>query len=1048
MNDFPSDVELSAFSNPGNKYRGATFWAWNGKLNPQELRRQIRLMHEMGLGGFFMHARVGLNTVYLSEEWFTCVNACIDEAEKLDMQVWLYDEDRWPSGTAGGIVTSDRRYRARKIVLTELTAEMLESFKPTGDVLAIFTGKVAGRCLYGLRRVKTMKIKLQPEETLLHFQVVTDGGSSWYNGNTYLDTLNPEAVKKFITVTHEEYRKRIGDKFGGRVPGIFTDEPTFGAVCDKLSEHSWSSPWTARMAEIFRARYGYDLISQLPELFYDVEGISSCRVRLHYMDCLTFLFVNAFSCQIGAWCEKNNLRFTGHALWEDTPSRQTYFSGSVMRFYEYMQTPGIDLVTEHRRTYDTVKQMTSVAHQFGRQWRLTETYGCTGWDFPFSGHKALCDWQAALGTNLRCLHLAWYTMAAEAKRDYPASISYQSPWYREYRHVEDYFARIHYLMSRGREVRDLLVIHPVESTWTMIGKNWMTDKNVIAGDRKLMRLSDCLLSAGLDFDYGEEELMSRHAQVSGEKGNAVLRIAEASYLAVIVPEMVTIRSSTLKILREFADRGGQVVFVGKPAAYVDGIPTTETICLARKCKWTKEAGAALIATIEGTVRRIKITDENGNHIASSLYLLRQDEQAEYLFLCNTGHRNKDLTAKRGMEDPTRVGERQRSYPHVIISLKTDQSGTVLEYDPEIGKIYQADVQKTETGWDIRTSLPALGSRLFVIGAAADNRYPRRAQLKTIRRRKLQSEVWNLRLTEDNVVVFDHFRPQIAAGEIAAPEYFCRLDDRLRSLIGCEPRGGAMIQPWVKQRDSGQTVRLVITAEFNCETLPSGMVYLGIEFPELYRIKVNGYTLAADNECGWWCDRSLHKLPIEATMLRCGYNEITLECDYHGQHPGLEMVYLLGNFGTKVKGNVTTLGAPVTQLRIGDWCKQGLTFYSGSVIYSFPVKATLKEGERLFVIVPEYGGTALNILIDGMPIGLIAWPPPELDLTDHIKKGKFELGIEVIGNRRNSHGPFHCQSKYPPWTGPVEFKQYDVSDYQLVPGGLLRAPVLEIRKAME
>lgn len=86
------------FADPGAHYRGSPFWAWNGKLEPEELRRQVRVMHRMGLGGFFMHSRIGLDSAYLSNEWFDCVGACVDEANKLGMDAWLYDEDRWPSG--------------------------------------------------------------------------------------------------------------------------------------------------------------------------------------------------------------------------------------------------------------------------------------------------------------------------------------------------------------------------------------------------------------------------------------------------------------------------------------------------------------------------------------------------------------------------------------------------------------------------------------------------------------------------------------------------------------------------------------------------------------------------------------------------------------------------------------------------------------------------------------------------------------------------------------------------------------------------------------
>ena len=109
---------LREFRNPSSMYRGAPFWAWNGKLDPNELRRQVRLMHRMGLGGFFMHSRVGLATPYLSDQWFDCVKACIDEAEKLEMQAWLYDEDRWPSGAAGGLVTKNPKFRGRSLVIT------------------------------------------------------------------------------------------------------------------------------------------------------------------------------------------------------------------------------------------------------------------------------------------------------------------------------------------------------------------------------------------------------------------------------------------------------------------------------------------------------------------------------------------------------------------------------------------------------------------------------------------------------------------------------------------------------------------------------------------------------------------------------------------------------------------------------------------------------------------------------------------------------------------------------------------------------------------
>jgi len=261
--------------------------------------------------------------------------------------------------------------------------------------------------------------------------------------------MNPAAVRRFIDVTHETYRKRIGAEFGEVVPGIFTDEPNYrsGGV---HRQYEAPLPWTAKLPAIFRKRYGYDILARLPALYFDVDGASVLPARRDYYDCVTHLFVDAFARQIGEWCEAHNMQHTGHVLGEQTLSSQTRVVGSGMRFYEYMQAPGMDLLTEYSREYDTAKQVSSVARQFDRKWRLTETYGCTGWDFPFAGHKALGDWQLALGINLRCQHLAWYTMEGAAKRDYPACIFYQSPWWAHYRNVEDYFARVNVAMTRSR----------------------------------------------------------------------------------------------------------------------------------------------------------------------------------------------------------------------------------------------------------------------------------------------------------------------------------------------------------------------------------------------------------------------------------------------------------------------------------------------------------------------------------------------------------------------------------------------------------------------
>jgi hypothetical protein len=202
------------------------------------------------------------------------------------------------------------------------------------------------------------------------------------------------------------------------------------------------------------------------------------------------------------------------------------------------------------------------------------------------------------------------------------------------------------------------------------------------------------------------------------------------------------------------------------------------------------------------------------------------------------------------------------------------------------------------------------------------------------------------------------------------------------------------------------------------------------------------------ECGWWTDRSLKRLSVDPSLMRIGKNEIVLKCNYDENHPGLEAIYLLGSFGTKVKDTKAEITAMPASLKLGDWVKQGLAFYSGSVSYIRQCRLKRKKGERIFVEVPDYRGTAVRVLVNGKPAGVTAWEPNEVDITDLVDGKPAEVRIEVIGHRRNSHGPLHTTEKWPRWVGPAQFvtegKEWQ-EEYQLVPCGLMAPPRLIVRK---
>lgn len=256
MQRFVSEIKEHAM-----EYGSIPFWCWNDKLNPEELRRQIRVMHDLGMKGFFMHARGGLETEYLSEEWYDCIRTCVDEAEKWNMEAWSYDENGWPSGFAGGKLLEDSENWA-----TYLRFETSAAFPTDDHLLGVYVIE-DGKC----RRVTA------PEEGIGEYTAVIQ---AWDSSD--VDTMDAEITQKFVETIHAEYEKKVG--FSKFMPGFFTDEPQY---------YRWATPWSEKIPRKFADRYGYDVKDGLAALFVDYEGAEA--FRWDYYRLCHELFTNGFA---------------------------------------------------------------------------------------------------------------------------------------------------------------------------------------------------------------------------------------------------------------------------------------------------------------------------------------------------------------------------------------------------------------------------------------------------------------------------------------------------------------------------------------------------------------------------------------------------------------------------------------------------------------------------------------------------------------------------------------------------------------------------------
>ena len=987
------------FVSPPLTFRGAPFWSWNDKLEVEELAHQVRDMKAHGMGGFFMHSRDGLETVYMGPEWLECIRETVRISREEGMGAWLYDEDRWPSGAAGGLVPArgGDAFRAKVITVEECSALP----QNMDDVLAAFRAKIRDGSIVSAKRLPSdPSAGLAPGETYLIMRREVSGPSEWFNDDAYADNLNPDAVAALIDTTYEAYLTEVGDDFGGAVPGIFTDEPNIFAPSVRSGLRAL--PWTDGLDAYFRERLGYDLLDVVPWLFYD--GDRACKARHDYWYVVCQRFVEAYSKQLGEWCEGNGLAFTGHYLCENEMGRGILRSGAIMPHYRYQHVPGIDMLTEQNHEFVTIKQCSSAAEQFGQRRVLSETYGCSSWEFTFEGQKWVGDWQYVLGVNLRCQHLTLYTLRGCRKRDYPPAFNYNTTWWKYNGVVEDYFARVGYILTQGRAVRDVLVLHPVATGWTMLGEGEASVAEVDAYGERLNAFARAVLATHYDFDFGDEQIMASDSRVDGHS----LCVGEASYKVVVLPpDTRTLLHSTVELLERFLDAGGAVVAFAPLPSMIEAEPSEELPEL-----WSRPGvtivpdRSGLQAALESAVpRRVSLRDVAAQEATSLLYMQRSfDVKLAYFVVNNDRHNGYD------------------------IELTLEGSGRIEEWDPLTGEMCAVPAVENEGRLCFTAHFGPAGSRLYVIdpeGAAvsapatprpAVTSPPRRASNATF-----LGPMCAFSRTDPNLLTLDMCQYRIADAEWSKPMEVWRAQSEIREALDMRQNyynGLPQRYKWALEAhpNDGTPVELCFT--FAVKDVPPKHVHLLVEGASHFAISLNGRSVS-NEAAGWYLDRSFHK--VRLPPLGEGDNVLVLACEYTN-YMELEDCYLLGDFGVSVD---RTIIAEPQMLHFGDWTTQGYPHYAGSMIYHGTFDYAPSEGERVRLYLGEHQAVDVAVHVNGTLAGHIPWKSANgLDITKCLSPGMNDVGIEVVSSPRNMLGPLHLATGREPWTDWRSFRRTD------------------------
>ena len=514
--------------NSVKEYRPIPFWSWNDRLEPEELKKQIRWMKKEGFGGYFMHARGGLTTEYLSEEWFACIRTCIHQGEELDLESWAYDENGWPSGFVGG----------RLLEKEENHDRFLTYIRGPWDENALVSYRVAENCLVRVTEAA------EGEDYINLYDHLSP---------STVDILDPKVVDQFLQETHQKYKDRLMEDFSG-LAGFFTDEPQY---------YRWDTPYTAMLPGYFREEYGQDIFDGLGLLFFPMEGYRDFRYK--YWKAMQSLMLQSFAKRVYDWCTQQNLALTGHYIEEPELKSQMLCCGGIMPFYEYETIPGIDFLRYAITTPNAPKQVSSVACQLGKKKVLTETFGGCGWNVSAKQAKCMAEAQYVGGINLMCQHLLPYSERGQRKRDYPAHFSWVNPWIRHgFKPFNDYFARLGCLLGESEELASVGVFCPIRSLYfdyerVQYGKHYPINNHYNAVLAQLTAMQ-------IPYHIIDETVLERHGKVE----DGCLRVGSCKYDTIIFPKTYTIGPETKKLLEDYARQQGWLLFTDEKPSFVEG----------------------------------------------------------------------------------------------------------------------------------------------------------------------------------------------------------------------------------------------------------------------------------------------------------------------------------------------------------------------------------------------------------------------------------------------------------------------------------------------
>ena len=524
-------------------------WLWNAPLDPDRLRTQLADMAAHDARSVCMlpmphgfrpdSTNNSLDPDYLTPEYFARIREAVDEAARLGMNWWLYDEGGWPSGQALGKVVDGHPELTRR----SITRERIPADKPfvvPADALGLAVEGAETKFL----RAGERWAPTQPTETAHLYRISASGA---------VDLHNPAATDRFLELTHERYAATLKKHLGKTVKFTFTDEPGAG-----MPQPPRNIPWFPGIETAYEAQCGRSFLSDLPEFFVEPDAqipVETARARVALYDVVSRRFADAYFARLKNWGRRHGLASAGHLGGEDeTFGAVKYSFGHLLRPLRQMDVPGVDLIWRQlfpgrERQSNFPVAAASAAHQNGTRFAFSESFCVYGNGLTPAQMKWLTDYQYLRGINLLvlgCLPLSTQDHHMTGERPHFGPVN---PLWDSLAGYHGYVARLGYALSVGTPLVNTALYYPAREMWAwgLAAKDAVESYETVAQE---------LMERQCPFDLIDDDMLSL-GTVAGKE----FKVGAMRYDTIVCGGVKWMHPQALRRLEKFAAAGGKVLCV-------------------------------------------------------------------------------------------------------------------------------------------------------------------------------------------------------------------------------------------------------------------------------------------------------------------------------------------------------------------------------------------------------------------------------------------------------------------------------------------------------